>query len=246
MDSGIKLLIVEDDLTECEILKEFFEKSKKFKSCDVANDGVVAIEKISRGKPNIILCDFVLPGVDGIAVLKKVNHYLAEKRPKIVMFSAVYDKKIINSMFDLGADYYVRKPVELGFLLEIVLNIYGNTADNVSRRLFINPEKKTKEVLDLIGVPVNLKGYRYIIDVVGEMVKNEDSLFHKEIYQKIGNKKFVSSDSIDVSITNAIRRAHRVNTEYYRKTFNYYGFTKKPKNSLFLNTMKELILREQS
>ena len=102
-----RILIVDDDnniaeLISLYLLKECFET-------EIVNDGESALEQISIFKPNLILLDIMLPGIDGYQVCREVR---AKSSIPIIMLSAkgeVFDKVL---GLELGADDYIEKPFE--------------------------------------------------------------------------------------------------------------------------------------
>lgn len=102
-----KILIVDDDnniaeLISLYLLKECFET-------EIVNDGESALEQIPIFKPNLILLDIMLPGIDGYQVCREVR---AKSQIPIIMLSAkgeVFDKVL---GLELGADDYIEKPFE--------------------------------------------------------------------------------------------------------------------------------------
>ncbi|MCQ2494586.1 MAG: response regulator transcription factor [Lachnospiraceae bacterium] len=102
-----KILIVDDDnniaeLISLYLLKECFET-------EIVNDGESALEQIPIFKPNLILLDIMLPGIDGYQVCREVR---AKSSIPIIMLSAkgeVFDKVL---GLELGADDYIEKPFE--------------------------------------------------------------------------------------------------------------------------------------
>ena len=102
-----KILIVDDDnniaeLISLYLIKECFET-------EIVNDGESALEQIPIFKPNLILLDIMLPGIDGYQVCREVR---AKSSIPIIMLSAkgeVFDKVL---GLELGADDYIEKPFE--------------------------------------------------------------------------------------------------------------------------------------
>lgn len=112
-----KILVVDDEVKTCEYLKEFLE----IKGYDVivSNNGGDALEKVKTKKPDIILLDIRMPGMDGMEVLKRVREF--DKGVGIIMLTAVKEEDIGKKALKSGADEYVTKPVDLNHLAECVL-----------------------------------------------------------------------------------------------------------------------------
>jgi len=106
---GFKVLIVDDEKNVCEFLVEFL-KFKGFEA-DVANTGEEAIKKIREEKYDLVLLDLVMPGINGIDVLKFLNDN--KINVPVIMVSGVRDEKVIKNTIELGAKDYIPKPIDL-------------------------------------------------------------------------------------------------------------------------------------
>lgn len=84
---------------------------------ETAKDGVDAIEKVEKDPPDLILLDLLLPGIDGLAVLR----YLRESGSQvpIVLLTACSDERTIRKAMQEGASGYVPKPFRIRDLAEI-------------------------------------------------------------------------------------------------------------------------------
>ena len=107
-----KLLIVDDEIEICEFLKSFFE-DRDYRVA-VAHDGVMAFEQVGIFKPDVVLLDIQMPGLDGLQALKKIK----EKYPKtkVIMVTAVETQDKIEDAMRSGADNYITKPLSLEYL----------------------------------------------------------------------------------------------------------------------------------
>lgn len=102
-----KILIVDDDSNISELIELYL--TKECFQCEIAGDGETAIEKHQTFKPNLILLDLMLPGIDGYAVCREIRK---TSTTPIIMLSAkgeVFDKVL---GLELGADDYMIKPFD--------------------------------------------------------------------------------------------------------------------------------------
>jgi two-component system, OmpR family, response regulator BaeR len=105
MTSSLQVLIVEDDPKISQILVDYLE-CDGFKTL-VASDGKYALEIFEKTSPNVIILDFMLPGLDGVSVCRHIRRV---SQVPIMMLTARVDEidKILG--LDSGADDYVCKP----------------------------------------------------------------------------------------------------------------------------------------
>ena len=103
-----KILIIDDEVEICSLLKEYFEEDGHTVSC--SHDGLEGVEKVKSFDPAIILLDMRMPGIDGSEALKKIK----ELTPSPVLcVSAVIDNKVVEECLQNGAYAYVFKPINL-------------------------------------------------------------------------------------------------------------------------------------
>ena len=79
----------------------------------IANNGVEAIKLIEEKKPDLVVLDIIMPILDGLGVLEKLNTMDLDPKPRIIVLSAVGQDKITQRAISLGADYYVIKPFDM-------------------------------------------------------------------------------------------------------------------------------------
>ncbi len=151
MSTG-KIMIVDDDLNICELLRLYIEKEGF--SVVTANDGETAIRNFDKENPDLILLDIMLPRLDGWQVCREIRK---SSQCPIIMLTAkgeVFDKVL---GLELGADDYMVKPFEAK---EVIARIRA-----VLRRSGKSDEPPVKEVRwDKLSI--NLTNYELKVDGV--------------------------------------------------------------------------------
>ena len=123
------ILLVEDNPDDEMLILRTLKQNNVENNVAVARDGAEALDYLfgtgaraesGRLKPAVVLLDLKLPKIDGLEVLKRVR---ADERtrllPVVILTSSDEEKDMIRS-YDLGANSYVRKPVEFGAFSEAV------------------------------------------------------------------------------------------------------------------------------
>ena len=108
----MKLLIVDDEVEICDFLKSFFEERNY--EVKTASSGQAALNLVEQFKPQIILLDIKMPGMDGIQVLGTLKKKFP--RTKVIMVTALETRDKIEECLRLGADNYITKPLSLEYL----------------------------------------------------------------------------------------------------------------------------------
>jgi two-component system response regulator len=130
------ILLVEDNPKDEELTLRALKKSNVMNPVVVARDGVEALDYLfARGAhanrdraamPQVVLLDLKLPKVDGLEVLKALRaDELTRRLPVVVLTSSLEEQDLIRS-YNLGANSYVRKPVDFVQFIEAVrqLSLY--------------------------------------------------------------------------------------------------------------------------
>ena len=113
----IKLLTVDDEKGVTDLLYNFF-KQRKFHVM-VANSGQEALDIVKKDKPNIILLDISMKGLNGLEVLERVK--AIDKGIKVIMITVHGEQETIDQAKALGADEYIIKPFKVSYLQEVVI-----------------------------------------------------------------------------------------------------------------------------
>lgn len=102
-----KILLVEDDVKLCKLVKEFLE-GHHF-DVDLEHDGAKAVDRILLESPDLIILDIMLPGMDGITICEKVR---SQSNDPILMLTALGEENDELTGLEAGADDYLVKPVK--------------------------------------------------------------------------------------------------------------------------------------
>lgn len=114
MQRPIRVLLADDNREFVEIVKEFIERQEDMSLVGVAYHGNEALELISREEPDVVLLDIIMPHLDGLGVLEKLQN--APMRPKIIILTAFGQESMTQRAVSLGANYYILKPFDLDIL----------------------------------------------------------------------------------------------------------------------------------
>ena len=128
--SPIEILLVEDNPGDVELTREALHDSKVHMRLSVVNDGVEALAFLRREReyaeaprPDLILLDLNLPKKDGRGVLAEVKQDPALQHiPVVVLTSSEAEQDIVRA-YELRANAYVTKPVDLDQFVKIVRSI---------------------------------------------------------------------------------------------------------------------------
>jgi len=142
-----KILVIDDDITVCELLKNYFEKEGY--EVKIVNDGVTGVDSFKLYNPDIVLLDIVLPKKDGWQVCREIRE--VSNQP-VIMISAKNDTfdKVLG--LELGADDYVVKPFDIKELSARVKAVLRRTRTH-------NTENADNEVIKFDKLEISLQKY---------------------------------------------------------------------------------------
>jgi two-component system response regulator len=122
------ILLVEDNPNDVELTVRAFQKSNVANQLVVARDGEEAIHYLfatgdhagrdPKVMPEVVLLDMKLPKIDGLGVLRRMRADERTKRLPVVVLTSSKEEKDVISSYDLGANSFVRKPVDFGQFID--------------------------------------------------------------------------------------------------------------------------------
>jgi DNA-binding response OmpR family regulator len=118
MGEGNTVLVIEDE-THIGIVVEYNLKRDGFEVY-LAEDGTSGLELARKIIPDVILLDWMLPGMDGLEVLTELKNDKTTEHIPVFMLTAKGMASDINRAFDLGADDYITKPFNPRQLGELI------------------------------------------------------------------------------------------------------------------------------
>ena len=258
MNEKIKVLVSDDNQDFAKTLVNYLSKDEDLEVVGIARDGQDAYDQILEKKPDIALLDIIMPHLDGLGVLEKLNSTNMEKRPMCIFLSAVGQDKITQKAIELGAQYYIVKPFDISILIKRIkeLKYYqpsNNRSNIISREIKaqyidISPaNEKSQENLEAlvtnviheVGVPAHIKGYQYLREAIIMVVSDIDMInqITKQLYPEIASKYHTTPSRVERAIRHAIEVAWGRGRQDVVE--NIFGYTVsaakgKPTNSEFI------------
>lgn len=255
--SKISVIIADDNKEFCNILNDYLLNQRDIVVTGIAKDGVEALKLIEEKKPDLVVLDIIMPHLDGLGVLERLNSMDIEFMPRVIVLSAVGQDKITQRAIMLGADYYVVKPFDMDVFTKRIRQMFNNTISSAEVKksvAFIDTQSEIKiseesKPLDLeaeitsiiheIGVPAHIKGYMYLREAISMVVNDIEllSAVTKELYPSIAKKYNTTASRVERAIRHAIEVAwSRGEVETINKIFGYTinNGKGKPTNSEFI------------
>ena len=242
MEEQISVLVVDDNRDLCAILGEYFAEQKDLHLCGTVYNGIDALKAIQEKEPDVVILDIIMPHLDGIGVLEKLNSMDLAVRPKIIVLTTLGQETMTQQSCDLGADYYILKPFDLEVLgTRIKQLVRGETGGGSKNGIpkGKNLDVEVTKIIHQMGVPAHIKGYQYLRDAILMVIEEVNLLgaVTKELYPLITKKYMTTPSRVERAIRHAIELAwDRGNVDMMNRFFGYTINVErgKPTNSEFI------------
>lgn len=238
----IKVAIADDNREFVGIVQEYLTQQVDFQLVGIAYNGEQILSIIEEKNPDVVILDIIMPHLDGIGVLERLNS-LSARRPKIIMLTAFGQESITQRVVELGADYYILKPFNMDVLASRIRQLATTiTAQRpvVAQAIKARPvDVEVTNIIREIGIPAHIKGYQYLRDAIMMIITEIDLLgaVTKVLYPMIAEKYATTPSRVERAIRHAIEVAwSRGNMDMINRLFGYTVKLEKgkPTNSEFM------------
>ena len=219
-----KIMIVDDDVNICELIRLYLEKEKY--TTVIVNDGLEAVSAFTEAKPDLVLLDIMLPGLDGWQVCRKLR---SMSSVPIIMLSAkgeTFDKVL---GLELGADDYIVKPFETKEVLARIKAVLRRTTTSAAEqkkevhydKLSIN---LTNYELKVNGVQVDTPPKE--LELIFHLASNPNRVFTRDqlLDEVWGFDYYGDSRTVDVHVKRLREKLEGVSDKWELKTVWSVGY----------------------
>ncbi|UCG05137.1 MAG: response regulator, partial [Desulfobacterales bacterium] len=155
---GMKVLVVDDNATSRDILREMLESFSFSVSVAASGaEGITELEDADKNKPiELVIMDWKMPGMDGIEASKLIkSHQGLSKIPAIVLVTAYGREEVVLQAEEVGLEGFLHKPINPSVLFDTIMQAFGEVVPEISRVA----QRKEQEIEDL----ENIKGARVLL-----------------------------------------------------------------------------------
>ena len=228
------------------LVRKIIDETEEFTVVGSVGDGAEALRLARQEAPDLLLMDVLLPGLDGFGVLNQLREL--EKPPKVILISAFCSDSVVSEAVELGANYFMFKPVEENALLDRMRALFGR--DLPEERHPVELKNLVTSVIHEIGVPAHIKGYQYLREAIMIAVDDMDVInaVTKVLYPEVAKRFNTTPSRVERAIRHAIEVAwDRGDLETLQNYFGYTGSNAngKPTNSEFSAMIADRLVMEQ-
>lgn len=228
-------------------LRETIEAAEGFTIAAATGDGQEALQLVQRFRPDLLVMDVVLPGLDGLGLLRLLKAQ-GITAPKTIVLSSFYSDRAMADAEKLGVCYYLPKPCAPESLLEHMRGVFDPAGEPEDRASQL--KNMVTKVIHEIGVPAHIKGYQYLREAIIIAVNDMEVInaVTKVLYPAVAKRFSTTPSRVERAIRHAIEVAwDRGDLETLQK---YFGYTVsnakgKPTNSEFIAMIADRLQLER-
>ena len=240
MDNRIKIVLADADDAARSTLQDALERTGRFSIVGSTSDGNEALELVEEAKPDALALDLILPGLDGLGVLRRLG---TEDRPAILAMSTITTQEVVREAGRLGAAMFISKPYNENALVENLLRI---TEKRGPAPHMPGLEELVTSIIHEVGVPAHIKGYQYVREAIMITVEDMDVInsVTKVLYPEVAKRYHTTPSRVERAIRHAIEVAwDRGDLETLQRFFGYTvsNAKGKPTNSEFIAMISDQI-----
>ena len=244
----MKIYLIDDDANILNFMKLIIQAKNLGEICGICSSPIDALEDLKYIKPDIVVVDLLMPGMDGISFVKKANAEFQDIA--YIMLSQVSSKDMIASAYEAGVEFFIQKPINAIEVESVITRVCQSLAMkrtlNSMQNLFMTqmqdvipkaapiPQsepvhlQKTKDILQRLGI-IGEIGSKDIINVVDYMITHRDTASDMTLIELCAqfseNPKSVEQRIRRTANTAMVNLAHLGLEDYSNDTFIEYSNT---------------------
>lgn len=234
MEEKCRLLIADPSESIRETLRELLEDSFDLRTC---HDGWAALELLHRFRPDVLVLDLMLPGIDGLSLLQAASD--AGIRPAVLASTRYHNDYVLDAAHRLGVSYLMLRP----FLFSAVTDRIQDLACGI-RKYTMDPPSQARRILVRLGFPTRPKAFSMLLDAIVLLAENPGTFLSKELYPAVGKLHDSSGTATEKAIRNLLHntwdhRDEQIWQLYFPPDAN--GNTVRPSNGAFLSRIAQCL-----
>ena len=234
------------DNSEDKNLEKYFHENDRFNLVGVNVVGQEVIKEVLQSKPDVLVMEIMLSGMDGFMVLEELKLKLKNDMPKVIFISNLSHSGFVSKAIKEGASYFMVKPVLPENLAERIENLLEVKSESKEQKQL---DEKISNIFISIGIPAHIKGYQFLREAVKLAVEEPEIIgsITKRLYPTIAEKFETSSSKVERGMRHAIEVAwnrgkiENINTLFGLKI---YSSNEKPTNGELIALIADKMIME--
>ncbi len=245
MSTTLKLLMTETSPELCRLCRETLP-AQKIDVSVCARNGAVAYSEVVRQRPDVVLLDVFMPGMDAFALKRKYDEHYPESETSFYVTGTFQSDEIEREVMESGFAFYFLKPFDMSTFARRLWASTDRKLPIESASVAMLDEDMVTDMLRIIGVPAHIKGYRFLRNAILMVVEEPEHInaVTKVLYPDIAHNNATTASRVERAIRHAIEVAwDRGDIE----TLNHYfggtvhSLRGKPTNSEFIAMLADRV-----
>lgn len=205
------------------------------------SDGIQSLQILRSFLPDILVLDFMIPGLDGITLLQKAAE--SGIRPVVLATTRFLSDYALDAAERLGVGYIMIKPCDVNATVARIADL----SQRLKPPAFSHPDPRTlvSNTLLRLGIPTKLRGYSYLREAILLMAQDPNQSITKELYPAVAAQCTGTAIQIERSIRSAINTAWNQKDGHIWQLYfaaNDTGLIPRPSNGAFISRLADLLI----
>lgn len=250
MENGKKKVkIYFADTQDDNSLLSYFQNNENYQVVGFNSDGQQVVQDVENTKPDFLILEVLLSGMDGFMVFDKIKQSLKEEAPKVIFISNLSHSGFVSKAIKEGASYFMVKPVMPENLEERIVDLLSSKEKLEEDKSEKQLDEKISNIFISIGIPAHIKGYQFLREAVKLAVEEPEIIgsITKRLYPTIAEKFETSSSKVERGMRHAIEVAwNRGKIENINSLFGLkiYSSNEKPTNGELIALIADKMIME--
>ena len=230
-----KILIAETSLEFSEQLCDILDESYRLSVCC---SGLAVKKKLEDFRPDVLVMDLALPGMDGISLLKQIC--TMPLRPRILLTTCFMSSYVEMTIASLGVDMVMLKPCRVEVLAERIEDMLVEEGPQQMMRL--QPRATVSSMLMELNIPSKRRGFTYLEKSIRQYLKQPGQALTKSIYPDVAQAHFTQPEAVERAIRQVVHESWaKRNDKVWRMYFSpgREGIIPRPTNAEFISRLAE-------
>lgn len=197
MESKIKILIADDHSLIRQGLKQILELEKDMIVIAQASNGREAIQLARECRPDVILMDINMPGINGLQAIKELKQERLDSR--IIVLTIHEDREYLFKTLQMGAEGYVLKDAEPSVLVDAIRNVYSGQS-------YIQPNMTAELVKEFNRVTLHEKEKNDESNLTSREIEVLELIAEGMINKEIAKRLYISEKTVKNHVSNIFRK----------------------------------------
>lgn len=197
MSYKINILIADDHSMVRQGLKQILELEKDIAVTAQASNGNEAVKLAREYKPDIVLMDINMPGINGLQAIKEIKQ---EKLPcKVIVLTIHEDREYLFKTLQMGAEGYVLKDAEPAVLIEAIRSVYNGQS-------YIQPNMTRELVKEFNRVTLHEKDKNEDNNLTSREIQVLELIAEGMINKEIARQLYISEKTVKNHVSNIFKK----------------------------------------